>query len=272
MNKEKIFFLKRIILIVFLFLLLGLALSISSGKVRILFAVLAVLFLAISLKWPNKLITWCMMAAVLFLVLSVFYNARNLEKVLPMTHGETQSLYQLYDYEQTAYPDSLLRLVIKDKTVEVPYKIQTYDAYNQNGDEEQREEKFARNYYTENNYTRYFMEYAGNCVTNESLLKCESVSDNMVQADFTDLGIANDMLRYSFLLNHEDMKEASYFWYAWYYYSFADEEQRYPKIYLYEDGIENARKLVAVWDEDENLYLMPYTYYESKVENAYESN
>ena len=129
--------------------------------------------------------------------------------------------------------------------------------------EEERGSGFVRNYYIECNYTRYFSEYSGKCYIDESLPRVDEVGSSGINMDdFTDLGIANDMLRYTFLLNREHSKETKYFWYSWYYYSFAEEEDWFPHIYVNFDSCDE-KHLVALWDDKENLYLMGRSYYEN---------
>ena len=87
--------------------------------------------------------------------------------------------------------------------------------------------------------------------------------------EFNDLGIANDMLRYTFLLNKEHSKETKYFWYSWYYYSFAQEESYFPHVYVKIDEVADADELVAIWDEGENLYVTTRNDYEKSLKGVF---
>ena len=109
-------------------------------------------------------------------------------------------------------------------------------------------------------------------MTDATLPMNEAVGEVMEarRNDFNDLGIANDMLRYTFLLNKEHSKETKYFWYSWYYYSFAREESYFPHVYVMMDEVVDADELVAIWDEGENLYVMTGDYYENSLKGVFE--
>jgi len=261
MIKNKRLLIKIAYRVLLLALLVG-ALCISSGKTRIIFCVFGAAAFAVSLIW-NKLKSvhrklLLLAVGVLFILLNIYYNAIYINKMLPLRHAKNQHIYQPEDEEYGSMCDAYLRESIRNKSVLVPYAVQKYIVYNPVEDEEERAEHFEARYYLENNYTRYFMEYSGECSTDESLLKTDAVTEiaSDLKSAFVDLGITNDLLRYSFLLNQEHSKETKYFWYSWYYYFFAVEEDHYPHLYVDKASCESASQLVAIWDKDENLYLM----------------
>jgi len=203
-----------------------------------------------------------------FILVNIIYNFRNLETVLPMTQTTNQKIYQESNINEKSLPDAYIRELIRDKEITVPYKFSPYINYNPIEDEDERGASFKANYFRENNYSLYFSEYAKKCNYDNTLPKIQELSDingdimPLIDKDFTNIGLTNDLLRYTFLLNQETSKETTYFWYAWYYYSFAEEKEWYHYAYL-ENGIEDSDSLVAVWDHEEQLYIMTREYYDS---------
>ena len=56
------------------------------------------------------------------------------------------------------------------------------------------------------------------------------------------------------------MQQARGFWYYWYYHHFADKEpdrpDSYPEVFVCMEGLSEGKTLIALWDENENLYMM----------------
>ena len=206
-----------------------------------------------------------------FSIASLIYNNNALSKIFPVRLFTDQHIYQDEDYVNKERPDAYLRELIRYKSVYVPYDVKLYEYYNPIRDENERGSGFVRRYYTENNYTRYFKEYSKACMTDATLPMNEAVGEVMEarREDFNDLGIANDMLRYTFLLNKEHSKETKYFWYSWYYYSFAQEESYFPHVYVKMDEVADADELVAIWDEGENLYVTTRSDYENSLKGVF---
>lgn len=207
----------------------------------------------------------------LSVIISLYYNFSMLESVLPMTGSLNQHIYQKINEQEESLPDARLRAVVRDKSVYVPYEVKEYtsDNYEILNTEDERTDKFKAVYYRENNYARYFNEYSGACIYDDTLPIMAKVSDyvDTIANDdsfegFTRVGNTNDLLRYSFMLNKENIKETAYFWYAWFYHSFAVEKNYYSFMY-FSDDVDAASELVAVWDKRENLFVMSRDYYET---------
>lgn len=251
-------------------ILLLLALYISSGKVKLVFCVIAICLFVLS-KGKDRIRSMAFAGvAAVFLCLNLFYNYRNLDAVNPMTQVKSQTLYQSENLENEVYPDSFLRLLIHDKTILLPTQVQLYSDYNSYGMEELEGNYFSNHYLIDNNYLRYFMVFSKGTEIDETLPENMDLNMDAHKQDFNTLGIGNDLLRYSFLLNDEGIQEATYFWYSWYYYSFAEEEEYYPGVYVNEEGLIDAEKLVALWDKEENLYLMSEDYYQEVIADEYQ--
>ena len=204
-------------------------------------------------------------------IANLIYSAVHLEDEQRFYRYSTQAMYHedFYGEENGRYPDLFLRALVRDKKVKLPADLKTYDMYYSYGRDEEDGNPFDKNYLIENDYIRYFGTFAREVETDTSLPSMEETGEIYSGKDseskaFVNLGIANDMLRYSFPLNHEEVQQARGFWYYWYYHAFADKEpdrpESYPEIFVATDGLEEADVLVALWDENENLYLMPEGY------------
>ena len=201
----------------------------------------------------------CILAAAA--VLNLIYSIRHVSDEQRFYRYSTQAMYHEGFYEEGRYPDLFLRALVRDKTVILPRELKTYDMYSSYGRDEEDGNPFDKRYLTENDYIRYFESFAKRTETNTSLLQMDEAGEAFSgRKDLTSLGIANDLLRYSFPLNHEEVQQARGFWYYWYYHHFADKEpdrpESYPEVYVVTEGLSEADTLVAIWDENENLYLM----------------
>lgn len=273
---------KKIILYTALLAVMAMALFISSGKVRLIFSVLTIASLVFSILQnrldAKKRCIAVMTVVILGIVLNCFYNVRNLGKLLPMSMTTNQMIYQKLNEEEKSLPDAYIRDLIKDKTIVVRNDIKTYDQYDDEEDEDLRGNNFKRKYFVDNNYVRYFNEYAVGTEIDESLPGYYLLTAFLTEYkdehadEITELGYANDLLRYSFLLNREGIQESAYFWYAWYYYTFAEEKSRFARIRLIDkEGCESSEKLVAIWDYKDRLFLMPDSYYKNELKPAYDT-
>ncbi len=166
--------------------------------------------------------------------------------------------------ETKEFPDLMLRNIVKGKTVKVARRIKTYDEYGTYGRDEEDGNPFDKHYLIDNDYTRWFELYAGEVVVDESLPTGDSTEELMSErkTEFSDIGEANDMLRYSFALNREKVQQASAFWYSWYYNAYADKMKKekdkdtQPNIYVNLIDAGSTDTFVAVWNENQDLYLM----------------
>lgn len=194
-------------------------------------------------------------------VLNLIYSVMHISDEQKFYRYLAQAMYHEDFYGDGRYPDLFLRSLIRDKKVILPRDIKTYDMYSTYGRDEEDGNPFDKNYLIENDYIRYFEAFARETETDTSLLQMDEVTGRYSEEDgFESLGIANDMLRYSFPLNHEEVQQARGFWYYWYYHHFADKEpdrpESYPGIFICGEGVSEAETLIALWDENENLYLM----------------
>ncbi len=207
------------------------------------------------------------------IILNLVMVPRHLSSELQINHGTTQTMYAPEFIETGSYPDMFLRIFVKDRTVKVSQEVKTYDMYGSYGKDDMDGNPFDKNYLIDNDYTLWFRQYAKNVVIDNSIVNGNAVSGNFIprQGEFTHLGQANDMLRYAFPLNKEHVQQATAFWYSWYYHAFAEKREKerdedlYPDIYVNLSDEEDADTLVAVWGENQDLYLMSEAYYESVI-------
>lgn len=237
-------------------------LYLSSGLTRLVMAGLFVMGI-ISIFIKIKYRMYAVLAAMLiFIPLNIYADMQKSEDLF-FYHPYNQSLYQDEFREYGLYPDAYVRELIRDKKVVIPHDVKLYREYIGEKSEEDRAEKFSNKYYRENNYVRYFKEYAHEY----EIAKTDPGNDGIKQyaadtGEFDDFGAANDMLRYSFLINTETEKEMSYFWYSWFYYSFSTAKGYTTDVFI-QRGLEDADVCYAVWDGRENLYLMDLEHYDA---------
>ena len=176
----------------------------------------------------------------------------------------SQTMYEDIFAEEGSYPDLFLRNIVKGKEVRVARETTLYSDYSSYGRDEEEGNPFDKEYLIDNDYTRWFRLYAGKVTVDTSLPAGTLVTDIFADRrdEFMEIGQANDMLRYSFALNREEVQQASAFWYSWYYNAYAekveDRKDLYPEIYVNLKDLENrdADTFVAVWTETQDLYFM----------------
>ncbi len=174
-------------------------------------------------------------------------------------------------------PDALVREIVRGKTVLVPRAVRPYSEYSSYGHMHEEGNPFSMNYFSENNYTKYFSEYAGEISVDESLpdlyeLEIKPLPDS-ISGQFTDLGRGHEMMRYAFLGDHTDEETTNQFFYT-YYYTVDDYYQRSNALHIFvsTDALTEDDTLAAVWDTDENLFLMSKEYYDKYLKHDYEDD
>ncbi len=185
-----------------------------------------------------------------------------------------QLLYNPSFAEEGYAPDALIREVVRGRRVIVPRELRPYNEYPSYGHMHEEGNPFSSEYFWENNYTKYFTEYASEVIVDTSLPDLyeldESPLPQEIRDEFVLLGPGNDMMRYVFLADHTDEEVANQFYYTWYYtvesYHPVEEELQ---IRICPQSVQDDDELVALWDKGENLFLMGKTYYEEKISGKY---
>ncbi|MBQ7562576.1 MAG: hypothetical protein IJT16_01150 [Lachnospiraceae bacterium] len=200
---------------------------------------------------------------------SAYYNVYFTKGIIASYQPVSQTFYQKEFAETGEYPDSLLPLLIKGKTVYMKDDPMDID------DAQDMGKDWLYSYYHAVNSASYIPFIGGETVKdasmNDTMLTKEQISE-----EFGRLGMANDMYRYSFICTPQFDETGSYFYYYWYYY------EHLPEIYAYintakdsaGEDIASSRELVLLWAspmgdaELEDIYLMTKRYYEENVRLA----
>ena len=221
-------------------------------------------------KYRKRKKTAAFLVVIILIILNLYYHLSHNNGDVPLYNYNTQSMYHEGFAEEGLYPDLFLRLAVKDKTVSVPHEERLYSYYSTYGRDNEDGNPFDRNYLIDNDYIRFLRVYAKEVEVDTTLPDKALVRDIFAESieKFEDLGISNDMLRYTFLLNKEEVQQASAFWYSWYYHSFAERESRegryeFPHVFVNIDSLENDEHLLALWDSKQNLYLMGDSFYDA---------
>lgn len=192
--------------------------------------------------------------------------------------AEEQLLYNPSFEEEGYAADSLIRELARGREVIVPRGLRPYNEYPSYGHMHDEGNPFSREYFWENNYTKYFTEYASSVTVDESLPDLYELNrrpiPKAVLEEFTLLGPGNDMMRYAHMADHTEEEVSNQFYYTYVYtvdtyypYNFSSPSDL--GIYIRADGLSEEESLVAIWDTGENLYLMGKSYYDSALAGRY---
>lgn len=199
---------------------------------------------------------------------NLLYNLRSLAGIYPLYHPDTQARYVEQFMEDGEYADALLQLLVKDKEIRVhdlgdPYEHPVYTYYEEGDPHVKYAVAHDPKYYYGRDYVRFFEEFAGSVSVDETLATKESFDFSVFrdESSMTRIGYSNDMARYTFLINQDEIEQASYFWYDYVYRG--ESETMY--IYLENDISADDTSLVALWDTENNLYIMSREHYDREV-------
>lgn len=223
-------------------------------------------------------------AAALFLLAAwnIYVYKTDFEEHLPLTdYSAKEQLLYNPSFEETGYgADALIRELARGREVIVPRALTPYCEYASYGHMHDEGNPFSRSYFTENNYTKYFSEYASSVTVDTTLPDLYEVNDAPIPEetlrDFTYLGPGNDMMRYAHMGDHTDEEVSNQFYYTYIYtvdvyHPDNDTADGELGIYVCTEGLDDrGESLVALWDTGENLYLMGKTYYEDRVAGRYQ--
>lgn len=224
---------------------------------------IVLLFLPATKKYRGLVLVGYGVCVFLF---SAVQTLRTVPLMLPFYNARQQSFYQKEFADEAMYPDALLPLLVKGKTVYIKDDLDEYRKENEEYIDE------AESYYPDGKYWTYifyhqknlqeFLKAAGaDVVADDSFNDAFIDGDNA--ADFELAGYTNDMNRYLFPLSEEREEWSNSFYYYWYYSTYLDEMD----LMINTDGILDADELVILCDDKENesWYVMSKDYYDTEV-------
>ena len=188
--------------------------------------------------------------------------------------AEDQLLYNPEFLDEGYAADALIRELVRGREVTVPRELTPYYRYPSYGHMHDTGNPFSEEYFWENNYTKYFSEYASQITVDTSLPDLYTLDDKPlpedIASDFILLGPGNDMMRYAHMGDHTDEETSNQFYYTYFYTvnpGHPDGEEL--QIRICTEQLAEDESLVALWDTGENLYLMSREFYDEKVAGGY---
>ncbi|MBO5550893.1 MAG: hypothetical protein J5966_02945 [Lachnospiraceae bacterium] len=185
-----------------------------------------------------------------------------------------QLLYNPEFLDEGYAADALIRECVRGREVIVPRGLTPYNQYASYGHMHDTGNPFSMEYFWENNYIKYFSEYASGITVNTELPDLYELEEKPlaedIASDFVLLGPGNDMMRYAHMGDHTEEETSNQFYYTYFYtVDPGHPEGEELQIRMCTEGMEDAGRLVALWDTGENLYLMSEAYYNDRVAGGY---
>ena len=226
----------------------------------LILTVIAMILLAIKKEYRSIILGSYVVIMVLF---GVFYNYKTINNIVSFHRPTEQTFYQKEYMENGDYPDAILPIILNGKTVYTKNDHYTIDKAEEEG------KNWMYSPYHKYNAIN-FMEFCGAEVNFDRAYNKTMISDADIENDFENLGRTNDMFRYSFMHAKGDEFLWNYFNFYWYYYEYLGDAYVYIETTQDElgDTVYTADELMVLWDspkdhEEENLYIMTKTYYDS---------
>lgn len=198
------------------------------------------------------------------IALSAMQTIKTADLMLPFYHPMQQSFYQKEFMKEGLYPDALLQLLVKNKTVFTKDDLDDYLANHSkledNTDWFDDGKYWMYEFYHQINPTAFLKAAGANVIPDDAYNNSVLTEDNL--KSFEDCGYINDLYRNIFLIGDSNDEWSNGFFYYWYYSAFIGEKH----IYMNPEGLEKETDLVILWDEDETLYVMTKDYYDREVE------
>ena len=225
--------------------------------------VITLMFLPATKKYRGRILIGFGVCA---LLLSAAQTLRTASLMLPFYSPREQSFYQKEFADEAMYPDALLQLVVKGRTVYIKDDLDDYMRENRytydNGESFYPDGKYwTYIFYHQVNFQE-FLEAAGANVVAADEYNSDYIDEEHA-ADFKLAGHTNDMNRYLFPLSERGEEWSNSFYYYWYYSTYLGE----MNLYVNTDGLSEADEIVILWDDKENetWYVMSRDYYDEEV-------
>lgn len=205
--------------------------------------------------------------AVGMILLFVVYNLRTLDHILPFHRPTLQSVYQKGFLETGEYADAFLEEFFKGKTVHTPDdEFTDHDRFYFTGPEntDERGDMWLFHYYHAVDMWDYLELYDATVVKDAAYN--EMVLSDDQKAHFDDLGPANDMMRYTFLMTPYLGEWADGFYYYWFYNTHVGDS----RVYICTEGLADASEIVLLWQHEdapdtESYYIASKDYFDREI-------
>lgn len=233
-------------------------------------ALAAFIALHIPITKKKKGIILAFLALGMILLFAV-YNVRTLSRIIRFYHPTDQTVYQKAFLEGGEYTDAFLDEFLKGRTVYTPD-----DAYEVSDDIDVNAD-ISEDYDEEGNYWLYHYYHAVNMwqylafndaeVVKDASLNSIALSDEQTDA-FLDLGSANDMMRYTFVLTPYHGEWGNGFYYYWFYNTYIGDS----RVYICPEGLMDAKEIVVLWQktgthDTDSYYIASKEYFEKEIIN-----
>lgn len=186
----------------------------------------------------RKRITLAMYAFTV-IILSVMYNLRTIDYILPFYQPVSQTIYQISFLKDGGYTDAFLDEFLNGKTVHTPD-----DARNIT-DENPKSPRLSTYYHAYSMWN--YLES-----NNASIIKDPTLNgytlDSAQKLQFQDLGLANDLMRYTFPYTKYANKYGNGFFHYWYYSMYSEESH----IFLCVNNLNDSKELIMLWEKKED--------------------
>lgn len=198
-------------------------------------------------------------------VLGAAQTFRNASLILPFYHPNNQTFYQPEFAAEGTYPDAILQLLVKGKTVYIKDDLDDYLAGHSKNAE-------TTSYFDDWKYWMYQYYHQTNLTdfltaSGATVIAADEYNDSTISGekadDFELLGYTNDLNRYLFPLSNLNEEWSNSFFYYWYYSSYLP----LSEVYVMGDDINKTKELVILSDDKENetWYVMTKDYYDREV-------
>lgn len=197
-----------------------------------------------------------------FMLLVALQMFRTVGLMLPFYQPKDQMFYQKEFAEEGLYPDALIQLLVKNKTVYVKDDRDEYMEENCHSENGLKDGKYwLYPFYHQINMTNFLNAAGAKVVADDSYNNSFISEEN--QNDFDFAGYGNDMFRFMFLLSNDTGEWSNYFYHYWYYCDHLD----VMNVYINPEGVNEAEEIVVLWDDKENetIYIMTKDYYDMEV-------
>ena len=171
------------------------------------------------------------------------YNIRTMDHILKFNHPTCQTVYQPKFLDTGEYPDAFLDEFLKGKTVYTPD-----DAYDTDLADDLSDKL--------GDYWLYYWYHAVNmwnylAFDHATVIRDASLND-MVLSDerksyYEDMGPANDLMRYTFVLTDIEDEVGNGFYFYWFYNSFIGNS----RVYVCPEELKDAKELVILWQHED---------------------